>query len=201
MFPEIKVTSENDKRFYKLAQKLDKIILKNSSNSLILNNQLLHLTRNHPEYLDSWKPIIYSTSVSKIEYLRIVLRILRNFLYSVKLMYLELFSNKKSSVENSQFNNGVELLIVSHLVQEISDDRDLYYGDLMAKLKELKIKFARLLIPQSLDQYELSQYSLLDSILLNSSLPNSVILKYVYLNRLKKIKIIMSIFQLQVKII
>jgi hypothetical protein len=192
MFPEIKVISENDKRFYKLAQKLDKIILKNSSNSLILNNQLLHLTRNHPEYLDSWKPIIFSTSVSKIEYLRILLRILRNFLYSLKLMYLELFSNKKSSVENSQFNNGVELLIVSHLVQEISDDGDLYYGDLMAKLKELKLKFTRLLIPQSLAQYELSQSSCLDSILLNSSLPKSVILKYTYLNLISVLRIIHS---------
>jgi hypothetical protein len=107
-------------------------------------------------------------------------------------MYLELFSNKKSSVENSQFNNGVELLIVSHLVQEMSDDRDLYYGDLMAKLKEFKIKFTRLLIPQSLDQYELSQSSRLGSILLNSSLPNSVILKYVYLNLVSVLRVIQS---------
>jgi hypothetical protein len=107
-------------------------------------------------------------------------------------MYLELFSNKKSSVENSQFNNGVELLIVSHLVQEISDDGDLYYGDLMAKLKELKLKFTRLLIPQSLAQYELSQSSCLDSILLNSSLPKSVILKYTYLNLISVLRIIHS---------
>lgn len=190
MFPEMKMISENDKRFYKLAQKLDKITVKNSSNLLVLNNQLLHLTRNHPEYLDSWKPIIYSSSIAKVEYLRIVLRILRNFLYNVKLIYLELFRNEKSNVGKSQFDNGVDLLIISHLVQEISDDRDLYYGDLLAKLKELKVKFTRLLIPQSLDQNEISRSSRLDSIMLNSSLPNSVILKYMSLNLISVLRVI-----------
>lgn len=190
MSPEIKSISENDKRFYRLAQKLDKIIVTNSSNLLILNNQSLHLTRNHPEYLDSWKPIIYSSSISKIEYLRIILRILRNFLYIIKLIYLELFRNKKSNFRRSQFDNGVDILIISHLVQEISDDRDLYYGDLMLKLKELKIKFTRLLIPQSLVQHELIRSSRIDSIMLNSRLPNSVILKYVYLNLISVLRVI-----------
>ena len=190
MSPKVRIILENDKRFYKLAQKLDKIIVKNSSSLFILNNQSLHLTRNHPEYLDSWKPVIYSISVSKIEYLRIVLRILRNFLYNIKLIYLDLLSKKKSKVEKSQFDSGVDLLIISHLVQEISDGRDLYYGDLMSKLKELKIEFTRLLIPQSLAQYELSRSNRFDSIMLNSSLPKSLILKYMCLNIISILRVI-----------
>ena len=132
MFSKRSAITESDKKFYELAHKLDKIILQNSENLLILNNQSLHLARKHYYYLDAWRPVIYKTSVSKIDFLKIILNLLESTLYNIKLVTLEFFKKRKSNVGRFSLKRGVDLLIVSHLVGAASKNEDFYYGSLMS---------------------------------------------------------------------
>ena len=182
MFSKRSAITESDKKFYELAHKLDKIILQNSENLLILNNQSLHLARKHYYYLDAWRPVIYKTSVSKIDFLKIILNLLESTLYNIKLVTLEFFKKRKSNVGRFSLKRGVDLLIVSHLVGAASKNEDFYYGSLMSNLINVEIDVVRLLIPQSGNRYDLRKSNIFESIVLDYTLSKSQILKYIYSN-------------------
>jgi hypothetical protein len=189
-----------EKKFYRLAQKLDKIVLRYFKDSLIISNQNLHLTRNHPEYLGYWKPVIYSERISISNWLNILLSILSGTFYFLKMLISEMIKGEASSPMKFRMNDGLKLVVVSHFLGGHSVSDDLYYGDILNQLTDRDINFLKLIIPQSIDEDIDKIPSFNQSLILNSKLPNNFVLKYALMNSIAILKILYYGFVAKLKI-
>ena len=181
---------EYERRFYLLAEKLDKIVLRNNKDLLILNNQSLHLTRNHPDYLDFWKPVIYLEKITKSIVLKILISILFSTFVVLKVLIIELTKKRSSAFMNYRLNSSLEFIIISHFLGGDGARDDLYYGKLFRELSNRDINFLKLLIPHISEKDKTEIPDLSDLITLDSSLPKPVIFKYVFMNMIALLKVI-----------
>ena len=200
MLSDEKLLLHYEKRFYRLAQKLDKIVLRNFKDSLIISNQNLHLTRNHPEYLGYWKPVIYSERISISNWLNVLLSILSGTFYFLKMLISEMIKGEASSPMKFRVNDGLKLVVVSHFLGGHTVSDDLYFGDLLNQLTDRDINFLKLIIPQSIDDNIDKIPSFNQSLILNSKLPNNFVLEYALMNSIAILKILYYGFVAKLKI-
>ena len=69
----------NSRRFFILAKKLDTVLRKYKKNMYVINNPYIHLARNHPEYLNPWKPVMYRTKPTTTD----IFQMLKNIIFGV----------------------------------------------------------------------------------------------------------------------
>jgi hypothetical protein len=187
---EHKLQLEYEKKFYLLAQKLDKIVLKSSKDSFIINNQSLHLTRNHPEYLDFWKPVIYSEKITRSMLLKILLSLLYSIFVALIILIRELLAKNTLASIRYRLNSNLEFVIISHFLGGDNLSDDLYYGELFCELGKRDIKFLKLTIPHASEKNKSKVSELSNSITLDSSLPKTFIIKYIFMNLIALLKIL-----------
>ena len=187
---EHKLQLEYEKKFYLLAQKLDKIVLKSSKDSFIINNQSLHLTRNHPEYLDFWKPVIYSEKITRSMLLKILLSLLYSIFVALIILIRELLAKNTLASIRYRLNSNLEFVIISHFLGGDNLSDDLYYGELFRELGKRDIKFLKLTIPHASEKNKSKVSELSNSITLDSSLPRTFIIKYIFMNLIALLKIL-----------
>jgi hypothetical protein len=185
----------NDARFLVLAKKLDNLIKNFYMDENILNNPNLLLSRNHPDYLRLWEPVLYKSKIDPIDYLNLIPLLIKSVLYYffvlAKCILQAPFKQKNQSLFLK--HNPVEIILISHAFDDNSQAKDLYFGDLFSELHKADIACNRLLIPHF--KYEIKKhYSKQDlestSTLLNLSMNKSQALKYSIKNISSIIKLI-----------
>jgi hypothetical protein len=138
---------ENAKRFYTLAHKLEQVLMHFSNSKYVVCNGTLNLSRNHPEYLGLWKPIIYKKVLSFDDELTLVFHLFRSFIYFFVNIFLEVFSFKKKSNLTRPSLGQVKYAFISHSLSKDYELNDPYFGNLINILSEKQDNVLRILIP------------------------------------------------------
>jgi hypothetical protein len=172
----------NSRRFFALAKKLDNVLLKYKKNFYIINNPYVHLARNHPEYLNHWKPVIYRTKPTTTEIFQILKNIIFGVFFLLKNVAKELAISKRTDKFFPTTNTHTDFLIISHFLGKKINEYDFYYGNLLIDLTKANKSVVRALIPHVNSMCELPESSLFESSLLNENLPNRIIFDYVFKN-------------------
>lgn len=170
---------ENSKRFYNLADKLATLLRHFDDNIYIINNPNIHLARNHPEYVQAWKQVIYKSAPSLRDHFYIC-RLALLTIISLILAILKEFLSTLRHQENSQnlIDKEIDCIFVSHYIGVENGEIDFYYGEILFDLAKKSKKIVRLLIPHTTQIVNLVPTKSYQSILLNEKLNILVILKY-----------------------
>ena len=180
----------NSKRFFLLAKKLDGIVYKYKNNFFAINNHQIFLSRNHPEYIKFWKPIIYRKKPTIFEVVQMLKMVVLGVFFFLKNVVTEINISKSKEQLTSIPIGQTNFLVISHYLGNEISDYDFYYGNLLVDLANLNKSVVRILIPHVNSGYEVSGSSQFDSIVLNKNLPNNLVFRYLFHN----LKVIASIF-------
>jgi hypothetical protein len=172
----------NSRRFFILAKKLDTVLRKYKKNVYVINNPYIHLARNHPEYLNHWKPVIYRTKPRATEIFQMLKNIFFGVFFLLKNVVKELAISKRTDEFFLTTNTHTDFLIISHFLGKKINEYDFYYGNLLIDLTKANKSVVRALIPHVNSVCELPESSLFESSLLNENLPNKIIFDYVFKN-------------------
>ncbi len=165
-------------RFWSLALKLDKLLKNFDTNLYILNNPNLHLPRNHPEYLEVWKPIIYKQSCSFVDNVKVTLKLFTTgTYYLIKIIYF-LITNGQRNKLSVDLSKKFNYLFISHNIDNRQYEDDFYYGDLISKVSQSGQNVLRLLIPHVANNYGISTNKAYQTIQLNVPLTKIGLSKY-----------------------
>lgn len=169
-------------RFYLLANKLDGVIKNYKNNIYVISNPIIHLSRNHPEYLSAWSALIYQTKPQKKD----IFNLLRSLLFStatnIKIFFQEFALNRNENSTSLASLSQIEYMFISHFLGDKIQDLDFYYGDIVSNLAKKNRNVVRLLIPQVDSGDVLPSSSLFTNIFLNNRLSKKDLLKYALAN-------------------
>lgn len=173
---------ENSKRFYKLANKLDRALRHFENNIYVINNPHIHLPRNHPQYLNVWKPVIYKKCPTVSDNFHIFLHLLKSMMGFILTLIKELFHNNYF-VKKSDFTEmKIDYLFISHDVGVDEEDSDFYYGNILSELSVIGKKIVRLMIPQVKRNGPDPTKRYYRSIILDKPINNLTVFKYLFNN-------------------
>ena len=136
--------SGNDK-FNILLIKLETLVKKHQQNKFILTNPSLYIPRNHPEYLEFWRPLIYGDLKPMWYPVTIFFMILKNIIKTLLIISNEILLNRNMlTLEESEMSP--DYLLVSHYVDSIEDKEDFYFGAVIRDLLFYNKSVTRVLI-------------------------------------------------------
>jgi len=138
-----KLTSNHE--LNKLLIKLESLIAKHHQSKFILCNPSLYISRNHPEYLEFWGPLIYRNLKSRRYPAKVFFMILKNVIKILLIIPSEILQHRvvlrpKKSVTSPDY------LLVSHYVDSIEDEEDFYFGSVVRDLLLYNKSVTRVLI-------------------------------------------------------
>ncbi len=174
--------NKNSSRFYTLAGKLETILEQFAENVYVINNPNVHISRNHPEYLGIWAPVIYESKISKQKILKTFIYLILSFLLNLFHLLKEVLNMTNLKKLNLDSVETTNYFIVSHSVSSLNEEKDFYYGDIISYLVSRNKKVIRLLIPHGSKKIPFQIKKPVESITLNFPLGISTILKYLIFN-------------------
>lgn len=135
-----------------LVIKLETLIKKHHRSKFILSNPSLYISRNHPEYLEFWRPHIFRNLKSMWYPATIFFMILRNVINTLLTIPIEILQNRNVlTLKESELSP--DYLLVSHYVESIEDEEDFYFGPVIRELLFLNKSVTRVLIcPRNLNK-------------------------------------------------
>jgi hypothetical protein len=120
----------------KLCKVCDQILASNTANPQIIANNYLHILNSHPEFLEKY-------NLSKVAKIQLLVKF--RFIAIVKL-FQSVFDKKYYYTSRARVKSDV--LFVSHLIneQQLSNDNDVYFGDLPNQLIDSNVNSSIALI-------------------------------------------------------
>lgn len=185
---------ENSKKFYELADKLDNLLKRFNDNIYVLNNPTIHLSRNHPEYLNIWKPVIYKKFSEIMDSIKITW-ILFLSIYRAMLEIIYNLIQRTGVINSKDIKREIDYLFISHDIGTKNNDIDFYYGDIISHLSNSGKYVVRLLIPHSKNTSRSNETIGFKSILLKQKVSFRIVLEYTIHNFIA----ILQLFRFSIK--
>ena len=129
----------NEKQYLQLCKTFNNILKSPLSNLETISIPWLHIIREHPIVLNRYINVYNKNILYK------PVRIIKNKIYLFLQFYDSLFNLKNHFWYGSnKYEKNIDYLFVSHLInkKDLSNDREMYFGDIPLQLKKLNKKVA-----------------------------------------------------------
>lgn len=130
--------------YEKLCKFCDKVLLDKDATNNVISNTSLHIIREHPAFLQSYKVLFTSSRIIGIK--DNILLFFRGLLVSIYRSVKSLFDAKWWHAKNEIKSS--DIIFVSHLINKkiLSQDNDFYFHDIPSKLDSLGVRSTVILI-------------------------------------------------------
>lgn len=176
--------------FHKLAIKLERIVNTFHKDILIICNSNIHLSRNHPDLLNLWKPYVFNEKVTFNDIFTVIIKVVKSIFSFFLSTFLELLKLAPGKIGSYSIPVQPEYFFISHLIKEENTQNDFYYGSLIEDLVRLNIEVVRFVVPYEKISLKSRQKETFKTFLLNSNLRKKEVILYFFMNIFSFFKLI-----------